>query len=146
MISHEDDTFGVLEWDTKLQTWNGWITISPHGEVGIELPQEYLTTPEVHTHIQKIMRSIERDEPSFREKAANDVFAEGGYVLFIAENQQFDHRQFVNEMHLALIAFETDFPDGGISLAYEYGEGMGMEHGISLELTWEGAYRYARSG
>jgi hypothetical protein len=141
----EDDHFGFLHWYTVAQEWQGSITIAPHGEVDVGLPAEYLDSDEIRKHIQDTMGIIKRDELTFREKAANQLFTEGGYVLFMVDNQPFDHEQFVTEMHLANITFSTDFPKTPLTLNYEYGDD-GMEHGIVIHLTWDGVYRDAREG
>ena len=106
------------------------------------LPPEYVDSIETRLHIQETTRIIERDELRFREKAASELFTEGGYVLFLDENEQFDQVHFVNEMHLGIITFEPDFPEHALTLSYEYGEGI--EHGIFIVLTGHGDYRYAR--
>jgi hypothetical protein len=141
----EDDRFGLLQWNTESFEWQGSITVAPHGEVDIGLPPEYLESNDIRKHIRDTMGIIERDERSFREKAANELFTKGGYVLFMVADQPFDHKHFVIEMHLANITFSTEYPTHPHTLNYEYGDD-GMEHGIVIDLTWEGAYRGAWAG
>lgn len=138
----EDNLFDSFQWDTEFQEWEGCITILPYGETVVGLPAEYPDSPELRKHIHAVMETIKQDELSFRERAANDLFVGGGYVLFLDENQQFDHQQFVSDMVLANITLSSDPSDPHL-LSYEYGED-GMEHAILIHLTWDGAYHDAR--
>src|SRR5687768_15103860 len=131
-----DNFFGLLRWDTGFGEWQGLIAFPNHGEVGIGLPLEYADSNEMRTHIQTIWRIIERDEPAFRERAAQDLFTDGEYVFFWDEEQPFEAKTFSNNMQLGVITFEPDFPDSCLTLGYEYDGGV--EHGISIYLTWNG--------
>ncbi|MEP7285424.1 MAG: hypothetical protein ABI947_06625 [Chloroflexota bacterium] len=144
MDTIEDDYFGLLKWDTRFLEWEGYATLRSDEEVGINLPPEYIDSDEVRKHIQETMKVIERDELSFRQQAANELFTEGGYGLFWDDDQEFDHGQFVNEMHLVSISFAPDFPKNPLTLELDYEYGEGVEHGISIYLTWDGVYRDAR--
>ena len=142
MNSIEDELFGLLQWNTEYQEWIGHTIILPYGETEVELPAEYVDSHELREHIHETMKIIKRDELSFRQRAANELFADGEYLFFWDENQQFDHNQFVNEMSLVIITF-TDFANIPFELHYEYGE-EGMEQGIIIHLTWDGVYSDAR--
>src|SRR5215813_8975612 len=127
MDNFQDDFFGLLEWDTRFQEWNGWVDIAPHGEVGVQLPIEYTTSRELREHIHKRIEIIRRDELRFREKAATQLFLNGEYAFFVDENEPFDNEKFVREMGLGCVTFEADDPRTPLLLSYEYGE-VGMEH------------------
>ncbi len=144
MNTIEDDDLGLLQWDSELQQWQGATTFPTLGEVGVGLPPEYVNLDETRSHILKMMPVIERDELAYREKAAQELSSQGGYRLFLEDDQAFDLDRFVQDMHLAYISFEPEFPNEGLILAYEYGEGM--EHGITIVFTWDGIYRYAQAG
>lgn len=88
------------------------------------------------------MQIIERDELVFRQQAANELFINGGYSLFLEKHEQFNPNQFVKEMHLVGISFTPDFPDTLLTLGYENNDGV--EHGISVYLSWKGVCRSAR--
>jgi hypothetical protein len=92
-----------------------------------------------------MVKLIERDELIFRQKAASDLYADGGYVLFWDENQAFDHAHFVSEMYLGIVTFEFDSTStrSSITLWYEYSQ-ESMEHGIVITLTWDGKYHYVQ--
>ena len=138
----EDEFLGLLQWDTTFGEWQGQVDFPRHGEVGVGLPLEYRDSREMQTHIQATFRIIERDEPAFRERAARELFDNGGYVLFWPEGKLYKPDEFAREMHLGLITFEPEFPDMSLRLGYEYGEGV--EHGITIFLTWDGTYKSAR--
>ena len=142
MRAIEDDLFGLLQWDTRGQEWQGTIIVGPHGEIGVVLPTEYVDSDETRQHIRATMKIIERDETGFRERAANELFAHGGYALFLADDEQFDHASFVNEMHLGMITFDPPDTRDPVVLWYEFGEGM--EYGITIIVTWDGVYQYTR--
>jgi hypothetical protein len=141
--TYDDDHFGTLRWDTDLDEWRGTVSISPHGEVGLGLPPEFPDSEEVQAHIHETLKIIQRDELSFRQRTADQLFESGAYHLWWPENQTFVRDVFINEMHLGDIAFNTEYPDEEVMLGYEYGGGM--EHGILILLTWDGRYRYGRT-
>lgn len=142
MKTVQDERFGLLTWYAEFQEWQGVISLSPIGTVGVDLPAEYIDSLEVRKKILDTMQIIERDELGFRQRAANELFTEGGYTLFLDEYEQFNPDQFVQQMHLAGISFTPDFPNTPLTLGYEYADGV--EHGISVYLSWEGVYRSAR--
>ncbi len=139
----DDEYFGTLRWDTKFQEWHGSITVPPHTDVGLGLPPEYTHSDELRRHIREMVELIKREELSFRERAASELFAGGGYVLFWSDDEPFDHDKFVREMELARITFDPHSANEALTLWYEYGGGM--EHGVVIFLTWDGHYDYARA-
>ena len=142
MQNIDDDYFSLLQWNAEFQEWYGSLILSPHGEVGLELPLEYGESDEVRNHIHKTTRIIERDELDFRNKAADELFSDGSHLFYWPEDQPFKRDEFVQQMHLALISFEMGFSEPEILLGYEYGEGV--EHGIVVFLAWDGTYRLGR--
>lgn len=144
MKTLQDEHFGLLTWHAEFEEWQAVTNLPSIGDVGIDLPAAYMDSIEVRKHIRDTMRIIERDELSFRQRAASELFTDGGYRLFLDEHEEFDHDHFVKEMHLAGISFTPEFPDVPLTLGYEYGEGV--EHGISVSLSWGGTYRSARGG
>jgi hypothetical protein len=138
----EDAYFGTMHWDERLEEWQGEIVFPIHGKVGVALPPEYVESEELRTHIRGLIEVVRRDEADFRQRAASELFNDGSYLFFWPENQPFELERFAAEMHLCLVVFEYGFKENGVLLDYEYGEGM--EHGISVTLSWDGVYRYAQ--
>jgi hypothetical protein len=138
----DDDYFGLLQWNTKDKEWQGTITLPPYEDVGSYLTSEYIDSTDVRKQIQETMKVIERDELSFRQRAANELFADRSYHFFVDENQEFDHNEFVSKMQLGAIVFGSPPPRVELLLGYEYGEGM--EHGITISLPWDGVYESAQ--
>lgn len=138
LADRHDDFFGLLKWDTENDEWTGSFTLAWQGEVEVTLPPEYVDLPEIQAHIQAMMKLIDRDELSFRERAAGELFARGSYRLYLNEDETFQQDVFVAEMHIGTICFEFDDAPSQIMLWYEYAEGR--EHGIIIHLTWQGNY------
>lgn len=133
-----DARFGTLLWDADNQEWDGTISIPPHEGVGLILPSEYRDSDEIRAHIRWLISVIERDELTFRQQAARDLFAQGEYILWWDEDQPFDCDEFARQMVLGTITLNTEYPH---RLGYEYAEGR--EHGMHINLTWDGVYRSA---
>lgn len=134
MDNIQDDFFGTLEWNDDFQEWNGFYKDT----FGVSVPTDYIDSIEIRQHIQTTVAIIARDELSFREKAATQLFEDGGYVLFWEDNREFDRAEFVREMCLVYVVFG----DNEILLSYAYNEYE--EHDISIMLSREGEYKYAQ--
>jgi hypothetical protein len=138
----EDSFFGLLRWDTTFGEWRGYMHFPLHDVVELGLPLEYRDSPEMQSQIQNSFRVIERDELAFRERAAQEIFAKGRYILFWPEDIPYQADEFARRMHLGAIVFEPQIPDKPLTLGYEYGEGV--DYGINIYLTWDGNYKNAR--
>jgi hypothetical protein len=136
MDERHDEYFGLLRWNAEDGEWQGSIILAPHEAVRVALPPEYLESPEIQQHIRQTMAQIKRDEHSFRERSARQIFADDAQGLYLYEDEPAILDVFVANMHLGMIDFEVDFDE--ILLWYEYD--AGREHGILITLAWDGSY------
>jgi hypothetical protein len=140
--TRQDDHFGLLRWQDELEEWRAAVELRPHGSIEIGLPRDYIDVPEVRAHIQSTLPLIGQDELYFRTRAADELYASEAHLLFWPEDEPFERDEFIRQMRLVVIVFDSEYAETALTLGYEYGDGMG--NGIIVSLTWDGDYRYTQ--
>jgi hypothetical protein len=139
----EDEVLGQLRWLEDAKEWEGYITLPPHGEVGLLIPQDYFESEEIRIHIRDRVSFIQQHEAEIREQAAHQLHAEGEYVFWWPDDEPFDFERFLSQMMLGSIVFEIE---GYIASEIQlwYGSDEFIEHAALVILDWDGNYQFAR--
>jgi hypothetical protein len=139
----EDEVLGQLRWLADSKEWEGYITLPPHEEAGLLLPQDYFESEAIRDHIRDRVEFLKQNEARLRERAVHQLHDEGDYLFWWLEDEPFDFERFLSQMMLATSVFEPeDHPSKNISLWYGFDE-FG-EHAALVILDWDGNYQYAR--
>jgi hypothetical protein len=133
----QDETLGVLTWNSQVEWWEGKQEITPGRTISITVSADDTPLDTVLERARRAYRHVQSEEPSLRRAAADALLALHNEEW--NEGEPIDDDAFVSRMVLKDIAA---YDDGSSEVSYDDGD-LFWGHTIILSVDEEGTVQDA---